>query len=204
MASLVHQKAVNRIDSFWQHLALLSSTLAGRFQARLWGIELGVNSLFYGVPQFKNVPDASIIIGANCRFRSASWSNMAGINRPCMLSTLRPKASLVIGSGCGFSGTVIAAAEHIRIGNNVMCGANTFISDTDWHSVGIEERRTHRPGSTSPVIIEDNTWLGLNVVVLKGVTIGENSVIGAGSIVTHSIPAGVLAAGQPARVIREL
>jgi acetyltransferase-like isoleucine patch superfamily enzyme len=60
------------------------------------------------------------------------------------------------------------------------------------------------PGPAAPVHIEDNVWLELNVVVLKGLTIGRDSVIGAGSIVTRSIPAGVLAAGQPARVIRDL
>jgi len=78
----------------------------------------------------------------------------------------------------------------------VRCGANTIITDSDWHT------DDPRSGQDAPVILERNVWLGINVTVLKGVTVGENSVVGAGSLVTHSIPANVVAAGVPARVIR--
>ena len=84
------------------------------------------------------------------------------------------------------------------IGNNVKVGANTVITDTDWH---YEDTRS---GRDADVYIGDNVWLGYGVVVLKGVTIGENSVIGARSVVTHDIPANVIAAGNPCKVIREI
>jgi acetyltransferase-like isoleucine patch superfamily enzyme len=113
-----------------------------------------------------------------------------------MISTLRPGASILIGSGCGFSGTVVAAACNIVLGDRVRCGANTVITDTDWHW------DDPRSGGACPVVIEDDVWLGLNVIVLKGVTIGAGSIIGAGSVVTHSIPSGVIAAGNPARVVK--
>ncbi|MEI6212126.1 MAG: DapH/DapD/GlmU-related protein [bacterium] len=70
--------------------------------------------------------------------------------------------------------------------------------DNDYHSV--EDRR--QPGVSAPIILGCNVWLGVRVIVLKGVTIGDNAVIGAGSVVTHDIPANSLAAGVPARVIR--
>ena len=70
-----------------------------------------------------------------------------------MLSTLRAGASLQIGSMCGFSGTVIAAAESIVIGDRVMCGANVTITDTDWHAVNLSERYTPGTAASAPVSI---------------------------------------------------
>ena len=78
------------------------------------------------------------------------------------------------------------------------CGANTYIASTDAHT------DDYRAGKDRPVVIEDNVWLGLNVVVLKGVHIGENSVIGANSVVTKDIPANVIAAGNPCKIIRHI
>ena len=76
-----------------------------------------------------------------------------------------------------------------------------LVSDADWHDV---QHRIFAPGKTGSVVLEDNVWLGEGVRVLKGVTIGENTVVGAGSVVTHSLPANVIAAGNPARVIKAL
>jgi acetyltransferase-like isoleucine patch superfamily enzyme len=115
-----------------------------------------------------------------------------------MISTLKEGAKLSIGEGCGFSGTIIACASQVTLGRNVRCGANTLINDTDWHD---DDPRT---GPDEPVEIGDNVWLGVNVTVLKGVTIGEGTLVGAGSLVTKSLPPGVIAAGVPARVIREI
>jgi len=119
-----------------------------------------------------------------------------------MLSTLLPGAKLTIGSDCGFSGTVVAAAESIVIGDRVLCGANSTITDTDWHGVYPSERRA--VGRSAPVSIQDDVWIGVGAVVLKGVTIGHGSVVAAGSLVTRSLPPLVVAGGNPARVLREL
>ncbi len=80
-----------------------------------------------------------------------------------------------------------------------MVGANSCIYDTDWHPVDPARRATGEAGASIPVIIEDDVWLGANVVVLKGVTIGAGSIIAANSVVTKSIPPGVVAGGTPAR-----
>ncbi len=171
-------------------------TWYARLACNWWGIQLGAGSTFVGRPRFNRHPGSQIVIGSNCKFNSSSASNLIGVNRPCMISTLKEGARLSIDQGCGFSGTVIASAKSITIGKNVRCGANTLITDTDWHN------DDPRVGPDEEVHICDDVWLGVNVIVLKGVTIGKGALVGAGSIVCHSLPPGVTAVGSPARVIR--
>lgn len=142
--------------------------------------------------------------GRSCNYRckrtfnSAHDSNLIGVNRPCMVSTLKEGAEIRIGSNCGFSGTVIGCATKIIIENNVRCGANKMISDTVWHT---DDPRT---GPDAPVTTEKGVWLGVNVTVLKGVTIGENTLVTAGSMVTRSLPANAVAGGIPAMVFKQI
>lgn len=191
-----------RIVSRWVRLRRRTDTFVNRCSAAFWGVEVGPRCSFYGRTVFSRSYGSQIRIGSDCVFRSAVWSNKAGINRPCMITTLYPKAEIIVGSGVGLSGTVIAAASSIIIGDSVFFGTNVTVNDTDWH--GLEPENRDEPGSCAPVVIEDNAWLGMNVTVMKGVTVGAGSVIGAGSIVTRSIPPRSVAVGQPARVIRKL
>jgi acetyltransferase-like isoleucine patch superfamily enzyme len=120
---------------------------------------------------------------------------------------LADNASIEIGDDVGISGTTICAAVSIRVGNRCLLGADTMIFDTDFHPLSPDGRRYARPEwkeISSPVVIEDDVFLGARTIVMKGVTIGTGSVIGAGSVVTKSIPAGVVAAGNPAKVIRQI
>lgn len=180
--------------------SLIQTGLA-RLLASWWGIQIGHGCRFYGLPTFRRLPGSTISVGDNCHFRSSNWSNLVGINRPCILSTVQEAARVDIGTDCGFSGTIISSASRISIGNRVMCGANVTITDNDGHAVDSQERRGGVPGRTAPVLIGDDVWLGMNVTVLKGVEIGSRTVVGAGSIVSQSLPAGVIAAGQPAVVV---
>lgn len=164
----------------------------------IWGIKRGKNISFQGKTIFRNLPNSHISIGNNCSFNSSHRSNLIGVYSPCMISTIERNAKIEIGNNCGLSGTVIASALHIKLGNNVRCGANTLITDSDWHT------DDYRTGKNKEVIIDDNVWLGYGVKVLKGVHIGENSLIGAGSIVTKDIPANVVAAGNPCKIIKEI
>lgn len=91
----------------------------------------------------------------------------------------------------------------IHIGAHGLFGAHIEIFDSNFHDLHPQRRHTGTP-RMAPIEIEDNVFMGMSVKVLKGVTIGADSVIGAGSVVSSSIPAGVIAAGNPARVIREL
>lgn len=98
-------------------------------------------------------------------------------------------------------GTRFDSASRISIGDNCMFAAGAYITDADWHDI---YDRTMSVGTTRPVTLSDNVWIGDGAIVCKGVNIGENSVIGAGSVVTSEIPANVIAAGNPARVIKPL
>lgn len=99
---------------------------------------------------------------------------------------------------------ILDATAHIGIGDHVMIGPNTYITDHDHDFKGadVKEKIGTLPLDGIPTIIEENVWIGANVVVLKGVTIGENSIIGAGSIVTKSIPKNSIALGNPCRVLK--
>lgn len=163
-----------------------------------WGVKINGRIKVLGKILFRRLPKSSIQIGDKCVFNSSVNSNLIGVDRPCMLSTLMRDASIVIGDHCGFSGTVIGAFKNITIGNNVNCGANTLITDSDWHP------EDYRSGEPRPVVIGNNVWLGANSVVLKGVTIGDNALIGINSVVTKDIPANVVAAGNPCKVIKEI
>lgn len=99
-------------------------------------------------------------------------------------------------------GTSIAAAESVRIGARCLIGTHAIIMDNDFHRIE-PERRLEWPES-KPIVIEDNVWIGARVIVLGGVTIGEGSCIGAGSVVAQDIPPRSLAVGVPARVVRTL
>jgi acetyltransferase-like isoleucine patch superfamily enzyme len=169
-----------------------------RLMAAWWGVTLGGGCFFYGLPCFRRLPGSTITISYNCEFLSTHTSNLIGINRPCMISTLAEGATIEIGANCGFSGTVIGCATRIVFGDNVMCGANTLITDTDWHT------NDPRTGPDAPVIIGKGVWLGVGVTVLKGVTIGENTLVAAGSVVTKSLPANVIAGGIPAKPFKQM
>ena len=200
---------MNGINYYFRNKAYYCRVLLNLFLNFLWtllnlinaswqGVVLGKGGRFIGRTYFERFPDSSIVVGNNCRFRNKHASNTTGIYCPCIIATDTSEARIVIGNGCGFSGTRIRCAKSVVLGNNVRCGANTYIADTDAHT------DDPRAGRNREVVIGDNVWLGMNVVVLKGVHIGENSVIGANSVVTKDIPENVVAVGNPCKVIRTL
>jgi acetyltransferase-like isoleucine patch superfamily enzyme len=116
------------------------------------------------------------------------------------------------------NGALLMAEELIEIGSYCLVSWNVGIADSDFHPIDPAERRRDaialapyyherppRPAiRTAPVRIADNVWIGMNAVILKGVTIGENAVIAAGSVVSKSVPANTIVAGNPAVVVKEL
>lgn len=159
----------------------------------------------YGFPIIAFKKGSKIMIGKNLVLISSPYFSEPGINHPVILRTISSDAKISIGDNVGISGGSIVAAKEITIGNNVLIGANVLISDTDFHPTTPKNRRySNEHIGINPVIIEDNVFLGINSIVLKGVRIGKNSVIGAGSIVTSDIPRDSVAVGIPAKIIRTL
>lgn len=113
-------------------------------------------------------------------------------------------AQIEIGHAAALSNNIaVIARVSITIGNNFLCGDGVRIMDSDFHELSPELRRTGA-GKSERVVIGDNVWLGAGVIVLKGVSIGVNSIIAPGSVVTSPIPENVIAGGVPARVIKTL
>lgn len=97
-------------------------------------------------------------------------------------------------------GVRIGSAEAISIGHSCMFASNASISDSDWHDV----YNRIGMGKTAPVRIANNVWIGDNAIVCKGVSIGENSIIGAGAVVVDNVPSNCIAAGNPAKTVKQL
>lgn len=113
-------------------------------------------------------------------------------------------SEICIGNNVAISNSFsIECYSKVVIEDNVLVGANCSIMDNDGHDLEVTRRNRGIP-NFKEVRICKNVFLGSNVIILKGVTIGENSVIGSGSIVTKNIPENVIAAGNPAKVIRNL
>lgn len=144
-----------------------------------------------------------IVIGDDVRINSSPRSNPIGGDTRTILFA-KGKGKIRIGDGCGISNATLFACDSITLGNQVLIGGSTKIYDTDFHWLDFERRMGELGGATSPVVIKDGAFIGAHCIILKGVTIGEKSIVGAGSVVTKSIPDGEIWAGNPAKYVRRI
>ena len=169
------------------------------------GVQFGKRVRFYGLPLiFRNV-NSRIIIGSDSTLCSVSSMTALGLNHPVVLRTISENSQIIIGNETGISGGTICASKSITIGDKCLIGANVTIVDTDFHTINSNGRHTDKyidNVNVRPVFIADNVFIGTGAIILKGVNIGENSVIAAHSVVTKSIPANVIAGGNPAVVLK--
>jgi acetyltransferase-like isoleucine patch superfamily enzyme len=159
-----------------------------------------------GFPIINKFKGSRIILGKGCTLVSKSKYNFAGINHPVILATLSSKAIIKIGK-VGISGSSICAAKEITIDDNSGLGANSNIYDTDFHSIDPIIRRNQTDifeAKADEVRIGKDVWIASNVTILKGVKIGDQAIVGANSLVTISVPANTIYAGNPAKKIKEL
>lgn len=188
------KRARNRISSYYNLLRL-----------RLYGVEYGKHCVIHGKLYINLFPTASLKIGNDLYYSSGWGINALCSNRRGMIYAAWD-ADITIGNNVGMSSTVLWCHQRIAIGNNVKIGGNCILIDTDAHDMNYVNRRSPRTDrcASSPIIIEDDVFIGVNCIILKGVTIGARSIIAAGSVVTKSIPANCIAGGNPAKVIRFL
>lgn len=169
------------------------------------GIPWGRIWRLHGVPIIQKHRNSTMIFGPGLALRSSIRSNPLAPNHPSVITTWKEGARIEIGANFAMTGGTVCAADSIIIGNNVTVGANTTIADTDFHPLDSKQRRSQSSGGrTAAIIIDDDVFIGMNCLILKGVRIGRGSVIGAGSVVTNDVPPLVVASGNPARVLREL
>jgi len=159
---------------------------------------------FFGLPLIQRRRGTTIRFGKRLVACSDARKNSLGVNQRVILKTTGPGARIEIGDDVGLSGCSVSAAKLIRLGDRVMVGSGCLLTDNDAHPLHPAERGRADATKVAPVVLEEDVFVGARSVVLKGVTIGHGSVIGAGSVVTHDIPAMVVAAGNPARVVRML
>ncbi len=160
----------------------LESLGKGFFIIKPWNVEI------FGAPV--HIGDYVMIIGApDRRIRFSVWPESPG------------KGGIRIGNYCLICpGVRISSACEITIQESCMIASNAYITDSDWHDI----YNRISIGKSAPIVLEKNVWIGDSAIICKGVTIGQNSIIGAGSVVVNAVPENTIAAGNPARVVKSL
>ena len=199
--SIINRKLMHKLDGYHRK----ADNIINRVVLWINGVEFEQSVFVSGRIFIRN--EGKIRIGMGTRINSASWTNPIGGNDRTYLQIMRGGV-LSIGDNSAISNTAITVAESVNIGRNVFIGAGCKIYDTDFHPIEAEFRfgdtaditRT----KTKRIIIEDGAFIGGHSIILKGTHIGENSVIGAGSVVAGNIPANEIWAGNPARFIKKI
>ena len=179
----------------WEHRPLPANVCAG------------VGTIVTGDLAFKRFHSTqtdALVIGEQC--------TMDGVH-----FDLGEQGKVIIGDYCYFTNVVLLCELEVRVGNYVLVGWNTTITDTDFHPIGPAERiadaiacsplgkgRPRPPVVRRPVIIEDDVWIGPNATILKGVRIGRGAFIEPGSLVTRDVPSGARVMGNPAQIIGDV
>ncbi|SHG28853.1 Acetyltransferase (isoleucine patch superfamily) [Flavobacterium fluvii] len=177
--------------------------LFAQMQLYLNGVKFGGNIKVNGLIKVFVTRKGFINIGNSLKINSGNNYNVIGRQQKCIFWV---DGKLDIGNNVGMSATAIICKTKIQIGSNVLIGGNTVIYDTDFHSLNYESRKNLNQdridAKSKPVIISDNVFIGAHTTILKGVTIGEGSIIGACSVVTKDIPQNEIWAGNPAKFIK--
>ncbi len=198
----------NPLDTPWKITSEIRRRLTipwGHAYFAIHGVKWNQGWRMFGLPMIQRHRHSQIQLGDRLQMRNWFSSNPLGVNHRSVLATWSADATIIIGEQAAISGASLCAQTRIQIGDRVRLGANSIIADTDFHPLSVAQRLTQpKAGQSKPVIIGDDVFIGMNAIILKGVTIGDGAVIGAGSVVSRDVPAGVAAAGNPARPIREI
>lgn len=159
---------------------------------------------FHGYTVIMAFPGSQINLGKGV-INSSFESNNIGLWQRCGIIA-KNGGRIEIGDNFGISGSTIYSIASITIGKNFLLGGNCKIIDNDFHPINPEARRIGKSGdeqiNKAPIIIGDDCFIGMNSIILKGTILGNNVVVGAGSVVHGTFPDNCLIAGNPAKIIR--
>lgn len=159
-----------------------------------------------GIPYITISRGGEMSIGQNFKMNNGIKGNPIGCYSKCTFFVAKGK-KINIGCNVGISQTALIAIDNITIGDNVKMGGGVKIYTSDFHSLNPVIRMSDQDmenRKSAPVIIHNNVFIGAYSIILKGVEIGDNSIIGAGSVVTKSVPENEIWAGNPAKFIRKI
>lgn len=154
---------------------------------------------------FLSYKPGKLIIGRGFKCNSNLTSNSVGIFQPCFFNTHSDESSIILGENVGISGSTLNASISITIGDNTIIGSGCLITDTDSHPILAAERLLPDWSDytkSKPISVGRNVFIGARSIIMKGVTIGDCAVIGAGSVVTKDVPANAIVAGNPAKIVK--
>jgi len=165
--------------------------------------KIGKNYKLWGILRLLIDGNGKISIGNNFHGVSSSIRSYITLFSNCRLTSIRG-GIIKIGDDVGINGTTIVAKKNIEIGKNTIIAPNTIIIDFDGHEINNLTKRINTKDNGENIIIGQNCWIGMNSIILKGVTIGDNTVIGAGSVVTKNCDKNSIYAGNPCIKIKDL
>ena len=205
-------KFLYKLFRVFPHLKIIFYLYYNRLYFKLIGIEYGKNLQVFNKIDVRG--KGKIIIGDDLLFTSGDDLNPLCRNIRGMLFT-STHGEILMGNKVGISSASLWASKKITIGNNVNIGADSLIIDTDAHPHHYLKRRRDYVSTmdkcayeevipSSPIVIDDDVWIGARCQILKGVHIGARSIIAAGSVVVKDVPADCIAGGNPCKVIKSL
>lgn len=168
-----------------------------------WGIRRPAGMRLLGVPLIQQSRRGAITVGKDFKAVSLARHNSIGVIQRVVIKALGPEGVVSIGENVGVSGATISARKAVIIGNNVLIGSGALISDNDAHPLHPDHRDDPAHTLCSPVNIQDDVFIGARSIILKGVTVGRGSVVGAGSVVSRNVPEMSVVAGNPAQVVKK-
>ena len=168
-------------------------------------ISLGKKVLFKRMPLIRIVKSGKIEIGDGTTINSLNRGYHINMFGKCKLYADKPNAEVIIGKNTRIHGTCVHAFNSIKIGNNCLIAANTHIIDGNGHHLSFDapENRINTFDDGNPIVIEDNVWIAAGCYILGGTTIGNGSIITAGSVVKGVIPAKCIYGGNPAKLVKQ-